>query len=40
MSWIDRKGNPVPGDNGQDRMLEWMYGTRLGRVLVLSLIHI
>ena len=34
MSWIDRKGNPVPGDNGQDRMLEWMYGTRLGRVLV------
>ena len=34
MSWVDRKGNPVPGDNGQDRMLEWMYGTRFGRGLV------
>lgn len=34
MSWIDRKGNPIPGDNGQDRMLEWMYGTRFGRGLV------
>lgn len=39
MSWIDRKGKPVPGDNGQDRMLEWMYGTRLGRVLVGAMIR-
>ena len=39
MSWIDRKGNPVPGDNGQDRMLEWMYGTAPGRCLVRLMIR-
>lgn len=39
MMWIDRNGQPVPGDDGQDRMLEWMYGTRLGRLLVSVMIR-
>ena len=34
MIWRDRKGQTVPGDAGQDRLLEWMYGTALGRCLV------
>lgn len=34
MIWRDRNGNLVPGDDGQDRFLEWMYGTRPGRLLV------
>lgn len=34
MAWRDRAGNPVPGDDGQDKLLEWMYGTAAGRLLV------
>lgn len=34
MIWRDRKGQTVPGDGGQDRLLEWMYGTGLGRCFV------
>ena len=34
MTWRDRNGQAVPGDAGQDRVLEWMYGTGLGRCLV------
>ena len=34
MTWRDRNGRTVPGDAGQDRFLEWMYGTGLGRCLV------
>lgn len=34
MAWRDRTGAPVPGDDGQDRLLEWMYGTGTGRILV------
>lgn len=30
----DRAGNLLPGDAGQDRLLEWMYGTPVGRVFV------
>lgn len=39
MAWCDRQGNPVPGDEGQDRLLEWMYGTAPGRCLVRLLIR-
>lgn len=34
MIWRDRKGQTVPGDGGQDRLLEWTYGTGLGRCFV------
>ncbi len=39
MIWRDRNGNLVPGDGGQDRFLEWMYGTRPGRLLVKLMIR-
>ena len=39
MIWRDRNGNLVPGDDGQDRFLEWMYGTRAGRLLVKLMIR-
>lgn len=39
MIWRDRNGNLVPGDDGQDRFLEWMYGTRPGRLLVKQMIR-
>lgn len=39
MTWRDRNGNLVPGDDGQDRFLEWMYGTRPGRLLVKLMIR-
>ena len=34
MIWRDREGQTVPGDAGQDRLLEWMYGTAVGRCFV------
>lgn len=34
MIWRDRQGRSLPTDEGQDRLLEWMYGTALGRCLV------
>lgn len=39
MIWRDRNGNLVPGDDGQDRFLGWMYGTRPGRLLVKLMIR-
>lgn len=39
MIWRDRNGNLVPGDDGQDRFLEWMYSTRPGRLLVKLMIR-
>lgn len=39
MAWRDRAGNEVPGDDGQDRLLEWMYGTAAGRILVRLMIQ-
>lgn len=39
MAWKDREGNLVPGDEGQDRLLEWMYGTGCGRMLVRLMIQ-
>ena len=39
MIWRDRNGNIVPGDNGQDRLLEGMYGTAPGRCLVRLMIR-
>lgn len=33
MAWKNRAGEWVPGDEGQDALLEWMYGTAPGRVL-------
>ena len=38
MTWVDRNGTVVPGDDGQDRMLAWLYGTALGRKMVSILI--
>ena len=38
MAWIDRDGNPVPGDEGQDKMLAWLYGTGPGHGIVKLLI--
>ena len=34
MIWKDRQGNIVPGDDGQDRFLELLYGNALGRIVV------
>lgn len=31
--WRDRNGNPVTGDEGQDRLLEWLYGTKPGQII-------
>lgn len=39
MIWRDRMGRTVPGDDGQDRLLEWMYGTVPGRCLVQLMIQ-
>ncbi len=39
MIWIDRNGAVIPGDDGQDRMLERLYGTPTGRCLVKLLIR-
>lgn len=39
MIWRDRNGQIVPGDAGQNRLLEWMYGTALGRCLVRVMIR-
>lgn len=39
MAWIDRNGNPVPGDEGQDRLLTWLYGTAVGRGIVSVMIR-
>ena len=39
MIWRERQGREVPGDGGQDRLLEWMYGTAPGRCLAGLLIR-
>ena len=39
MEWRDRAGNPVPGEDGQNRMLEFLYGTRVGRAVVAVMIR-
>lgn len=39
MQWRDREGRPVPGDDGQDKMLEFLYGTALGRGIVSVMIR-
>lgn len=39
MVWKDRQGNIVPGDDGQDRLLAWLYGTVPGRGIVSVLIR-
>lgn len=39
MEWRDRNGNIVPGDDGQDRMLAFLYGTGVGRCIVKLLIR-
>ena len=39
MTWRDRSGGCVPGDAGQDRLMEWMYGTAFGRLLVKLMIR-
>lgn len=35
----DRLGNTVPAEDGQDRLLEWLYGTAAGRCLVKLMIR-
>lgn len=39
MEWRDREGNLVPGDDGQDKLLKYLYGTTLGRIIVSFLIN-
>jgi phosphatidylserine decarboxylase len=39
MQWKDRQGNPVPGEDGQDKMLAFLYGTALGRGIVSLMIR-
>lgn len=39
MIWRDRNGQTVPGDEGQDKLLQWMYGTALGRCAVKVMIR-
>lgn len=39
MQWLDRQGNVVPGDDGQDRLLETLYGNVWGRALVWVMIR-
>ena len=39
MEWRDREGRLVPGDDGQDRMLTFLYGTVFGRGIVSVLVR-
>ncbi len=39
MQWIDRQGNIVPGEAGQDRVLQFLYGTAVGRCIVSLMIR-
>lgn len=39
MQWKDRNGCTVPGDDGQDRLLETLYGTAPGRLVVQMMIR-
>lgn len=39
MAWRDRQGNLLPGDDGQDALLEWMYGTRPGMAITKFLVR-
>lgn len=39
MEWRDRAGNRVPGDEGQDRLLNTLYGTAWGRAVVWVMIR-
>ena len=39
MEWKDRQGNTLPGEKGQDRTLEFLYGTAFGRGIVSILIR-
>lgn len=38
MAWRNRAGEIVPGEEGQDRLLEWLYGTNTGKRLVRLLV--
>lgn len=39
MMWRDRTGRAVPGNDGQDKLLEWLYGTALGRSVMEKMIQ-
>lgn len=39
MQWVDRQGNVLPGEAGQDRLLQFLYGNALGRGIVSVLIR-
>lgn len=39
MKYADRIGNIKGDDNGQDKLIQWMYGTVAGRVLVRMLVN-
>lgn len=39
MQWRDRNGNPVQGDDGQDKLLAFLYGTTFGRGIVSLLVR-
>lgn len=38
MAWRNRAGEIVPGEEGQDQLLEWLYGTNAGKRLVRILV--
>ena len=39
MAWRDRNGNLIPGDDGNNRITRFCYGTRLGRAVVSILVR-
>lgn len=38
MEWRDRQGNVIPGEDSQDKLLSFLYGTAVGRGLVAVMI--
>ena len=38
MRYIDREGNITTGDSGQDKLLQWMYNSSVGRSILRFLI--
>lgn len=39
IQWIDRQGNPVPGEDGQNRVLHFLYNTKVGGWIVSIMIR-
>lgn len=39
IQWLDRQGNPVPGEDGQNRVLHFLYNTKVGGWIVSIMIR-